>query len=307
MVRSLLIRQLFLWVNLLLIFAMAVPLYYTVRGLFDPVPTVDTSLPSDALAGDGSSAITLVKERPVYDAIVTARLFGNAGAYDPNAAPPPPPPPPPQPTEVDTSLNLRLVGTSVAEDNPLFSTAIIENMDQRGNIRTYAVNQEVVEKVKLVEVRPREVVLLNEKASPPQREVLRMQQGEIGQALAAAAPAPKPDVVTVGGVDRVTIKRDEFIQDLYNNYTDLITKVHPQMYRDSSGNIVGITADNISQIPLAAKLGLQDGDVLQTVNNELIDSEQKIMEIMQKYQNADTIRIGILRDGKAKVITYKVQ
>ena len=97
------------------------------------------------------------------------------------------------------------------------------------------------------------------------------------------------------------------MQDLYANYADLVTNVKPELARDANGNVIGVTAPNIGQVPLAQKLGIQDNDVLQTVNNEQIDSEQKILEIVQKYQTATSFRIGIMRDGKPKVITYRLE
>jgi type II secretory pathway component PulC len=141
--------------------------------------------------------------------------------------------------------------------------------------------------------------------SPPGEERLAMGEGDpmvMAQRPAAAAP-----VVNDSRTERITLNRDEMIQDIYASYTDLITKVRPEMYRDANGNVIGVTADNISQVPIAAKLGIADGDVLQTVNNEQIDSEQKIMEMVQKYRNAGSFRIGILRNGKPKVITYRLE
>ena len=79
-----------------------------------------------------------------------------------------------------------------------------------------------------------------------------------------------------------------------------------EISRDESGNVLGITAPDISKQPLAQKLGFKDNDILQTVNNERIDSEEKIMEIFQKYQNANSFRIGIIRDGQPRVLNYRL-
>ena len=94
------------------------------------------------------------------------------------------------------------------------------------------------------------------------------------------------------------------MEELYVNYADLVTKVKPELYRDASGKVAGITAANISDVPLAKQLGLKDGDILQTVNNEKIDSQQKILDMVQKYQNADSFRIGIMRNGKQEIVTF---
>ena len=181
------------------------------------------------------------------------------------------------------------------------------------------IGQEIVENVILELVYQREVILLNNQEDPPQRERLRMEDNEetdTGAAsrshLASARPSaahprelPRPSVRPESTVERITVNREELIQDVFDNYASL-SSLQPQLYRDDSGNVVGVTAPNISKQPLAKKLGFQDDDVLQTVNNERIDSEEKIMEIFQKYQNANSFRIGILREGKPRVLNYRL-
>jgi len=88
---------------------------------------------------------------------------------------------------------------------------------------------------------------------------------------------------------------------------DSLVRITPKIETDDSGDVVGITADNIGQYPLAQKLGFQDGDVLQTINNERIDSREKLMEIFQRYQNAPSFRIGILRNGQPNVLVFDVE
>lgn len=252
------------------------------------------------------NVLDAVGERGQYDGILASGLFGDAGRFDPNAQPPPPPEPEPADDELeDTALNLRLLGTIALASQNQFSSAFIENLDQRGDMAVYWQGDEVVDKVQLEEVLQREVILLNERNSPPTRERLRMDdETEDGRIMMARAAPSRQMPRRVSSGDKVTLNRQEFIQDLYMNYAELVTKIEPRMYRDSDGKIVGIAADNISQVSLAKKLGLQDGDVLQTVNNEKIDSEQKIMEMVQKYRNSNAFRIGILRNGKPKIITY---
>jgi general secretion pathway protein C len=179
-------------------------------------------------------------------------------------------------------------------------------------VRTYSVGQQVVENVILDEIHPREVILLNKNTN--QREVLRFEDSKdavAGGAAAAppgskAAQQPQPPPAAAG--NRVNLKKTELVQDLFMNYSDIATQVKPEPYRDpNTGNITGLTANNLESIPIAKKLGVQNGDVLQTVNNEVIDSEQKILELVQKYRNTNTFRIGILRNGKPMVITYKLE
>lgn len=95
------------------------------------------------------------------------------------------------------------------------------------------------------------------------------------------------------------------IQEIAEEHAALATSIKPGLRPRTNGNVLGITAAGIGEFPLAQRLGVQEDDILQTVNNEKLDSGDKIMEMMQKYQNASSLRIGILRDGKPKVITYR--
>lgn len=304
MVRSVIIRQVFVLLDVALALGVIGTLGYVMIRIFDPPVSLAVDFQEDDVAPtQTASAISTLRPRSDYDFILSSGIFGAAGRYDRSAPPAPvetvqpqdvPPPP--------TDLNLRLVGTSFTAPNDPLASAIIEDGASK-TVLAYATGDPVMDKVTLRTVRQREVVLWNENKTPPAEEVLRMDQSD----------SPPPPVTNINPAandartERITLGRDEIVQEIYASYTDLITKVKPEMYRDATGKVIGVTADNIGQVPLAQKLGLSDGDVLQTVNNEQIDSEQKIMEMVQKYRNAGSFRIGILRDGKPKVITYRLE
>ena len=165
---------------------------------------------------------------------------------------------------------------------------------------------QVLDNVVLEEVLAREVIVLNKRFTPPKHERVRMDEAEgeappaaKGSKVAAAAPAVD------SSSERISLKRDEIMQDIVKNYGSL-SGLKAEMAKDDKGNVLGVTAPDIEKVPMAQKLGIKNNDILQTVNNEQIDSEQKIMEIVQKYQTATSFKIGIMRDGKPKVITYRL-
>lgn len=302
MVRSLVIRQVFV----LLDFALTLLIVFTagmvVMQVLEPPAVLDTlmALPEEGEAR-GVELLTQTGDRGQYDRILAAGLFGEAGRWDPGAEPPPPPPPPPNPELEDTQLNLRLLGTIALNPEDPFASAVIEDADARTK-GGYSLGQEVAEKVKLLEIYPREVILMNERNTPPSRERLRMDDEIALPATPETRQAAMP--MRGGALEQVSLDRMEMFNELTKSYSDIVTKIKPEPYRDENGRIIGLTANNISQIPLSEKLGLADNDVLQTVNNEPIDSMDKIFEMFNKYGNANSFRIGILRNGKPKVITY---
>lgn len=244
-----------------------------------------------ALAGAASevpgSMIAKAGARADYDRIVASGLFGSSGQVRQEK-----PAPAPEPEAEETQLRLKLCGTAATSPRDLYASAVILN-EEDNSVRSFGVGQAVVENVTLEEVYPRKVILFNKRNN--RREVLRSEESKETEAKAGASPS-----------NRVTVKKEELVQELFTNYADIVTQIKPEMYHDAEGNVAGITASNIGSIPIAQKLGIRDGDILQTVNNEPIDSQQKIIEMVNKYRNSNTFRIGILRDGKPTVITYKL-
>lgn len=310
MVRGLRIRQIFICVDLALAGLFIAAAGMVALEMTKPPLSPEGLLPeSDALQGGAVAPLAAVGDRGQYEGVVRGGLFGDAGRWDPKAAPPPPPPAeelPPADDILDTALNLRLIGTVALSPSSPFAAAFIENVDMRDQGKSYLVGDAVMENVVLEEIYPREVIVLNKRGAPPARERLRMDEKDENAAPARVAAAPGPAAMAAGPSERISLNRAELVQDIHSNYADLVMNVVPEMVRDNSGNVIGVTAPNIGKQPLAQKLGVQENDILQTVNNERIDSEEKILEIVQKYQNASSFRIGIIRDGKPRVITYRL-
>jgi len=307
MVRGLVIRQLFLFADVVLIglivFTVGMVL---VRVVNTPKVTLAANQVASASPSDDESLIGELGDRMAYTIIQKNGLFGNAGRLK-MTAPAPEPVPIPLPVDEsleETALNLKLWGTTSLSPTSPYATASIEDASKRAR-QLYTIGDDVVDNVTLEEIHQRWVILLNRRESPPRRERLSMDDEEEGEQLASRSVSNSSSArPTVLPSERVELNKTDFVRELYENYADLVTKVKPEVYRDANGNVVGVTAPDIGDIPLAKQLGLAEGDVLQTVNNEQIDSEQKVMEMVQKYQNSNSFRIGIMRNGKQKIITY---
>jgi len=301
MLRSLLIRQSFFWVDITLAAAFVVTVAAVVYGLLTP-PKVEAMVDPGPVDADAFQ-LAKVDERSTYGSIISSGLFDDAGNFD-ATEPPPPPPKPIEPEVEETKLNLRLIGTTVV---PGFSSAIIEEKDKRNTAATYVTDDPIMDNVTLLEIDKRSVLILNELNGKRKRERLSMDDEENRPQVAQAPQRAEPEPVReAGGIQRITLNRQDLMNEIMTSYSDIVTKVRPELARDDNGDVLGVTANNINQIPLARKLGLKNGDILQTVNNEKIDSEGKIYEMIQKYQNASSLRIGVVSNGAPKVITYRL-
>ena len=306
MVRGLIIRQLFLVLNLALSGLILYTAASVVLQMTSPPQASGALSPTvEGGATDSDAALKSLRERTAYNSILDNKLFGEAGQFRVDLAPV-------EPvieevsntTEEETQLNLKLWAvTSLSPKSP-FASASIEDLSQKTGSQLFHIGNPVVANVTLEEVHPRWVVLINRNESPPKRERLSMDEEEGAEGAAADTLASRGSRVPTLPPQEVEIDRNDFINELTVSYADLVTKVKPELYRDANGKVAGITAADIAEVPLAKQLGLENGDVLQTVNNEKIDSEQKVMEMVQKYQDAGSFRIGIMRNGRQKIITY---
>lgn len=328
MIPSLLIRRLFLLLDALLLLSVCAAgamLAVTWMQSREPLPEVEDL----AHLASQTAAVPLPAEgsREVYDPLAKSAMFGEAGTWDPKAAPPPPsqevkPPEPVVEVTEETSLCLKLMGTVALTPKSPFSSAFIQNTEKNDKGQTYFGGESVMDNVTLEEIYPRQVKLLNKRVNPPRLETLSMEEpsvslladqsgkGAVVPGLQPTGPVSPPTssspVSGASAAETRSVRRDELIADIAANYAELI-KIQPEMAYDDQGNVLGVTAKNVGSLPLARKLGFQENDVVQTINGERIDSQEKLMDIFERYQDATAFRIGILRNGVTRVITYRLE
>jgi len=322
MIRSLIIRQIFRLLDVALVIAVVGAGALVVKLFLTELPPVEVGEPGEVPEADAASIVRGVGDRSAYDGLSKSGLFGSAGKWDSKSADEAAPEPEVSEDIAESTLNLKLRGTIALKPGDPFSSAFIENLDNRDGVRSFLLNQEVVEGVVVDTIYQREVILLNKMKNPPQRERLRMEEDALPEAKGAAAStlasgkrpaggaAPgdreKAPARTTGTVQHTKVNRDAIVREAMENFATL-SRITPEVKTDEAGNVLGVTAEGIGQHPLAQKLGFQDGDVLQTVNNERIDSRERLMEIFERYQNASSFRIGILRNGQPNVLVFDVE
>jgi len=62
-----------------------------------------------------------------------------------------------------------------------------------------------------------------------------------------------------------------------------------------------------SGTPLAKKLGLKNGDVVQQINGKAIDSLTKAGQVLQTFDGLNTFRVSVLRNGRPQMLTVDIQ
>ncbi len=306
MLQGLVIRRVFGVIDLLLVGLVLAVVTLVVMNVVRVAPNA-VYTPGGEVDVDGTdmpSMLRDVKARAEYSIIEQSRLFGKAGEKLREVVEPP------AIAELDpngpeeTQLHLILHGTSAVIGAPenITASATIENKDSR-QVDVYGCGDEVLEQVLLLKVYPRKVLISNKGA----HEYLSMDDEEElpGGSLASEAPRRQPTKPSKNTPERITLNKSEFIEQLYVDYADLLATVKPEYHYDADGNIDGITASNLEDIPLAKTLNFQDGDVLQSINGEKIDSQDKIIKLIQKYRSSNMFRVNLQRDGKTVSRQYR--
>ncbi len=319
MVQSLEIKRLFSLIHTTLFLSILIALlvFFYVIYTYNPAQKVVKEVSDMNEAGETvQNTLMNVDSQNLFDRILKSGLFGSAGKWTEDEVPKKEETakePPPQDTLEDTQLNLKLIGTIALSPKDRFSSAFIENSDKRITA-AFAVGQEVVDQVILEEVYPKEVILLNKKTNPPRRERLKLEDKSLELLKAkteeiAKQPGAKTSKTSEPTSKQMDLNRDEIVQDFFASYADLVTRVKPELYKDAEGKVIGITAKNISEIPIAVKLGFKDGDVLTAVNDDVIDSDEKIVDLIKKYSDVTlpSVKVSILRNGNPMEIIYRIQ
>ncbi len=126
--------------------------------------------------------------------------------------------------------------------------------------------------------------------------------------LRAEGPVPADSASSDSGNDIIVI--DE--KALEKEWEDqdpwmLLVMAAPRMAYDANGVVIGVTSGAFSNIPLAARLGLRNGDIIQSVNGYAITSEQAIFDVINALEGERHYTAKLLRNGKPLTLRYRVE
>jgi len=124
----------------------------------------------------------------------------------------------------------------------------------------------------------------------------------------------EPETKDDDGLDaNVTkVKSDEYeiaraeIDNVLSNMSKLATqaRIVPSF---KNGKANGFKLFSIRPDSLYAKIGIQNGDIVQQINGYEMNSPDKALEIYSKLKDAQTITVDLLRRGKSQTMTYNIR
>jgi len=209
---------------------------------------------------------------------------------------------------VPSTLNLELLGTiitSIPSDNMAVIVAS-GNKEQK----LYKVSDDVAPNAKIIRI-DRFAVFID-KGGRIETLVLKMDEGFPSQRKSASSSSATSGNTGGGeglrgvGANQWVMGR-EFLKDQLNNMSALMTQVRavPNMGKD--GNIDGFKLFQIQKGSLYEKIGLQNQDVLKSINGQVLDSPEKGLELFNALKSETSFSLDIERNNSVKSLKIDVQ
>jgi len=255
---------------------------------------------SDYARSHAAQVVSGTHPRAYYNQIVTRDIF--------NLAPPPAPPP-----VEDENLDVKLVGTSQLSVGKPF--AIVE--DSEGKQSLYQVGQEIPGAGQLLEVSSDRIVVLHN----GRRVALDIprQPAQSGPAM-RVPPSPgfirriprrrlrelgrlSPGIRRLGSNNYLLTRST--VDNNIKNMAPLFTQIRatPQI---ENGVADGYRLTEIQPDSIFQQIGLQDGDLLKSVNGQSVGDPAKAMLLLQSLQSQPSITLDVLRNGSPSVLHYSI-
>lgn len=265
----------------------ALALWLLVRLLWAALPTDDAALGSLPAADAPASASA--PSRP----IASWHLFGDA---------------PKQPVVGEASTTSLILRGTLAESDPKAGLAVIADA---GNAeRTWRVGEEVSPGVRLAAVYADRVVVarggVEETLKLPRDTNLvaptTLQPTPARASSRDAAPAPAAGAKPEPASAKAPASWEQVVEHLRRNPDELARRVKLVPVLDD-GRLAGVRVSTGTDVSLLNQIGLQQGDVVTSVNGQPLDSIERGQQIMSSLGSASSVRVTVQRAGRPVEVT----
>lgn len=220
---------------------------------------------------------------------------------------------------VDTDLAINLAGTMVSED-PAWSIAILhnpgtsktefakvgDNLLSQAMVTSIGRNRVMISRQGRMEcLRPesvRKAAAARPRPTPVAQPIARPTARPQDQDLESLAEsAVRRTGSNAYDIDRAAL---DSVLSNPNALREQAPSVAPY-YKD--GQAAGFRLSGVRSGSIFSSLGIRNGDVIQAVNGQTIDSPQRAMELYQRLRQTGTIEMVVERGGRPTTIRYNVQ
>ena len=244
------------------------------------------------------------KPRPSYDNILARNIFNSDGFIP----------------EVKTDSNqvanlegpakesqlpLTLVGT-IVHINPGKSVATIAMKSAADKVLPYIPNDDIEGLATLMRVERKKAYIRN--LSSGAYEFIQIKDENGGLSFQKKATVTVDGPITKEGDNNFSISRNDLKAQMAN-LPQLLTQARaiPNPVPGQPGKINGFRIVDIQENSLYTKLGVKNGDIIEGVNGEPLDSPAKAMELYNSLNNQSQVRLQVDRNGTTSTMTYNIQ
>ncbi len=264
---------------------------------------LEASIHIDDRASSPSTRVAVLSlDSSVYRRILDGDLFHPAT----RGSTPPPAVEAPAPT-APLDLNLSLIGTGEGDGAPSF--AVIEDRATHEQ-RVYRLQDVVKDGAVLVKVERNQVIV----QQGSQQQILVLYTDGTEDVGAPGSPGGQRGSVetpaAMSGVKQVQPNRwvldKQEVAAALSNLPQLLTKarVIPNF---TEGKPDGFKIFSIAPDSLYAKIGLQNGDVLQQINGVEIKDPENFMRVFQQLKDETNIALDFVRNNRRESFAYEIR
>jgi len=217
--------------------------------------------------------------------------------------------------KIDLHLDLIGVSTATAGKPPY---AIIS--DRIGQQNVYGLGEMIPSAGKLVEVDPDKVFIDHN----GKRVALNLPKNEMPGPVEGIQPLVPPPVDDSGDATADNSDAEPYdpnVEDLGDNHykipketldhsvgnlSQILTQIRA-IPNIQNGKTNGFALSEIEPGSVFDEMGLQEGDVLSSINGQAMNDPALAMQMMSQLRNATQIRIQVLRDGHPTTLSYQIQ
>lgn len=138
-----------------------------------------------------------------------------------------------------------------------------------------------------------QITTLRTPAAPPDTG----KSAEAGQSAAAVIPTP---VSSAGIIDQRVLH--EALDNIGQSMTD--ARLLPSM---KDGKVEGFRLTEVKPQGIFNSLGLKNGDVLVSINDFMIDSPEKTIQVFMTLKGQSRIKLDLIRDGAPSSMLYDIR
>ena len=189
-----------------------------------------------------------------------------------------------------TSLKIALLGTVTGDEQNAF--AVIEETDKRKQ-GLYKIGDSVQNATVKTILREKVVLRVGTKD-----EILTMEESAASRREKVRGPSK-----TAEGRNTITVSRKD-IQSSLKDINKLMSEVRIRPHF-KDGESDGLSVSRIKGGSVFSKLGLRNGDIVQKINGEPINSPDEVLALYEKLKSGSRVSLEVTRKGEPKTMNYR--